>query len=146
MNRNTLRKYSVEKLGSNFSDTTLDYYQHKCCLIKLTRYQPWCGLILKNLKESPMYSVQLVKKKALAGGSVHLRRQCMTSLTLCFFACSMLADDLKLSSDDEDNQRVGDTLCSQKNTITALLKCFEDKMSTLIINNNNNSVFVLKEQ
>lgn len=79
------------------------------------------ALSFEKFKESPTYTdVQLVKKKALAGGSVHLCRQCLTSLTLCFFACSMLADDLKLSSDDEDNQRVGDTLCSQKNTITAL--------------------------
>lgn len=53
-------------------------------------------------------------------------------LTVCF---SMLADDLKLSSDDDDTQKVGDTLqlsLQPEKSDCYISKSFEDKNSTIV--------------
>lgn len=58
----------------------------------------------------------------------------------------MLADDLKLSSDDDDTQRVGDTRQPESQ---AFSKCFEDDISVLLtislfLMAHNNSRSIIK--
>lgn len=57
-------------------------------------------------------------------------------LTVCLFVYSMLADDLKLSSDEDEAQRVGDlsaSFAASRKTDLYPLKCFVDNIPMMLL-------------